>query len=77
MLRTLVVAVLVFSTTGCASMRRHPAIYGAVIGGGIMVTYSLAHRQGCPSVIDGYPYNGYGRPCPTRCDEDGCYWPHR
>jgi len=61
--------------TGCASMRRHPVIYGVVIGGVVGTTYGLTHREGCPSTIDGYSYNGYGHPCPSRCDKDGCYWP--
>ena len=55
---------------------RHPLILGAIAGGTFALIYGLTHRTGCPSTINGYPYSGNGHPCPTKCDSDGCYWPH-
>ncbi len=50
-------------------------IIGSTIGGTGMLVYSLFHKQGCPSMIDGFPYNGYGHPCPYECTKNGCEWP--
>jgi hypothetical protein len=56
-------------------MYRHPLITGVIVGAGVGLAYGLTHEQGCPKMIDGYPYNGYGRPCPYECNATGCEWP--
>jgi hypothetical protein len=71
-------ALLLLMSMGCASMRRHPLIYGAIAGGAAGLTYGLLSRQHhCPAV-PGYPAGsgdpapGYG--CPTQCVNGECYF---
>lgn len=45
--------------TGCASMRRHPALYGIATGVAVGVTIAIVQRKGhCPP-----PYNSGDPPC--------------
>jgi hypothetical protein len=68
--RLLTVCLLLASTTGCAAMRRHPAITGMVAGGAVGLTLGLVYRPPhCPSMINGYPYNGTP-PCPNPATYD-------
>lgn len=48
---------------GCASMRRHPAVYGIVAGVAIGGTVAILTHHSCPKVVNGYPYDGTP-PCP-------------
>lgn len=61
-MRNLWIVVLLFST-GCASMRRHPIVYGVVAGVAVGATVALATRHNCGHVYDGKPYDGTP-PCP-------------
>jgi hypothetical protein len=50
-----------------------------LIGGGVggaIIGFKLGYRKPCPTMIDGYPYDG-GPVCPTWCGPKGCYWPQR
>lgn len=41
---------------------------------GAVVGFKLGYRKGCPSTVDGIPYNGTP-PCPTECYSLGnCEW---
>jgi hypothetical protein len=51
-------------TTGCATMRRHPAVTGMVAGVAIGGTIAILTRHTCPHTINGYPYDGTW-PCPN------------
>ncbi len=68
-MRVAMVFAFYLSLTGCASMRRHPLIYGAAIGATVGVTVALATRHTCPSMINGYPYSG-SPPCPNPATYD-------
>jgi hypothetical protein len=54
--------VLLLSLTGCATMRRHPALTGAVMGVSAGVAMAIVTRKHC----DHYPpgKNGVGVNCP-------------
>jgi len=66
-LLSLALVFLTLANFGCAAGRwskRHPVAAGLIIGAGVGVGVGLATRRGhCPSVINGYPYNGTP-PCP-------------
>lgn len=61
-------ASLLASASGCASMRRYPVLYGMAVGGSVGLTYGLLTNHHCPSVINGYPYQGNQKPCPYNWD---------
>lgn len=54
---------LTFSNFGCAAMKRHPVLSGAVIGLAAGVTVAIATHHSCPHMINGYRYDGTP-PCP-------------
>jgi hypothetical protein len=62
--------------TNCATIHRHPKATAIVVGAGVGIGVGLVvgYRKGCPSHVDGYPYDGTP-PCPSWCGKDGCYWP--
>jgi hypothetical protein len=53
-------------TSGCASMRRHPAIYGLAIGAGVGIAAGLITKGvNCPQTeYEGKPYSGRSPGCP-------------
>lgn len=54
---------LLLPLSGCASMRRHPALYGIAIGAAAGATIALATRHTCPNTYEGHAYEGTP-PCP-------------
>jgi hypothetical protein len=52
---------------------RHPLLTSAIIVGAVGGIVASTRQWGCPSHIDGYPYDGTP-PCPKSCEADGCYW---
>jgi hypothetical protein len=79
-MRKLLIITLCLSLTGCATMHRHPTATKVVlIGGGAAVGVTigiLTRPHHCPSIINGYPYNGdpnvYGQcPNPSTYDPGG------
>lgn len=60
--------VLCLSMLNCATMRRHPAVTGIVIGAAAGVTVGLLTQHHCPKYINGYPYDGNQKPCPYNWD---------
>jgi hypothetical protein len=61
------ILLLLALTTNCASMRRHPVIWGVTTGAAISLVVVVATHKSCPPVINGVPYDGTP-PCPK-------YWP--
>ena len=60
---------LLIPLMGCAAMRRHPAVTGAVVGIAVAVPVGLKMRadKNCPSMYDGHVYQGTPwsqYPCP-------------
>lgn len=56
-MKRLIIFILLF-TTGCASIRRHPVIYGMAAGAVTGATIAILTRHNCPHMINGYPYDG-------------------
>jgi len=53
-------------TTGCTAIHRHPVAFTVVsigVGVGVGVIVSKVTTTNCPSMINGYPYQGTP-PCP-------------
>jgi hypothetical protein len=67
-MKNLIAICLLFTLTGCATIRRHP-VASAIVGGvvvGVVVGVKY-HDKRCPSTYDGKPYQGtpWGPyPCP-------------
>lgn len=57
------IALFCCALSGCATVRRHPAITGLVVGAAAGTTIALATRHNCPHVYDGKAYEGTP-PCP-------------
>ena len=53
---------------------RHPVLVGLIAGGTIGGVIAIRQYHTCPSVIDGYGYQGTP-PCPNWCGPHGCTWP--
>jgi hypothetical protein len=57
--------VLVMGSSGCATVRNHPKLSGAIGGGAVGIGIAFATRRGtCASMYDGKPYSGTP-PCPV------------
>lgn len=57
---------LLITTTGCATYHKHPTLIvvtGLVGGAGVGLIVASTTRNVCPSVINGYHYQGTP-PCP-------------
>jgi len=54
---------LTLGNFGCATMRRHPVVTGAVIGLVAGGTFAIVTTHNCKKVYDGKPYDGTP-PCP-------------
>jgi hypothetical protein len=67
-MKTLVVLLLLV-TTGCASLRHHPVLYGMAAGVATGATIAILTRHTCPHAINGYPYDGTP-PCPNPATYD-------
>lgn len=54
---------LTLGNFGCAAMKRHPVITGAVVGLAAGATVAIVTTHKCPNSYDGKPYSGTP-PCP-------------
>lgn len=61
-MRRIILAVLILSLTGCATMRRHPLRYGVAAGIVVGVGVAALTHQGCHHYEPGD--NGVNVPCP-------------
>lgn len=65
MKKNLITFILILSLTGCATVRRHPVLYGIATGVAVGVTIALIEKRGhCPGeYVTGDP------PCPPPVPE--------
>lgn len=64
-MKKLIPITLMLSMTGCATVRRHPVVFGLVTGAAVGVTIALVQRHGhCPG-----EYTTGDPPCPPSAPE--------
>lgn len=58
-----ILVVLAISLTGCAAMKRHPVLVGAVVGVAVGATVAIVTTHNCAKSYEGKAYDGTP-PCP-------------